>query len=316
MGCRSNKRLGQMILSGAIALIFAVIVPQAEAYQFYSVDTNDVGGCGQCHGIFRSGTYTSQAEGVSWGTHLHNVHLNNTAVGGNCGNCHFGAGTAGRTVNLSSSEAAADGVNAISCSGCHGRAEDTVGNPNANGAGWGAGLRQHHVNAGAPPDSNGQICTDCHADADTANFTVAGEDVMPPWFGTFGLAPCDDNLVGLAIGLDNDGDQLYDSADPDCQAPVCGDGTVTPGVEDCDPANPSPAGCCDPNCQFEPNNAACDNANVCDGPDECDGAGNCNIVGPPLDCDDGEVCTNDNCDPVTGCFTTNNTLPCDDLDAL
>src|SRR5207244_3989468 len=30
------------------------------------------------------------------------------------------------------------------------------------------------------------------------------------------------------------------------------------------------------------------------------------------DCDDHNVCTDDSCDPETGCIHTNNTLPCDD----
>jgi hypothetical protein len=39
------------------------------------------------------------------------------------------------------------------------------------------------------------------------------------------------------------------------------------------------------------------------------------VSGGPLDCDDGNVCTNDACDSGVGCVYTNNTSPCDDGDA-
>jgi hypothetical protein len=35
----------------------------------------------------------------------------------------------------------------------------------------------------------------------------------------------------------------------------------------------------------------------------------------PVSCNDGNVCTTDACDPVTGCVHTNNTSPCDDGNA-
>jgi hypothetical protein len=85
----------------------------------------------------------------AWGDSLHNVHLNETnitASGGGCDNCHGGVNTNGRGMNLSSSAAGPGSpqVMALACVGCHGRQADTVNNPNTLGAGWGAGLRQHH----------------------------------------------------------------------------------------------------------------------------------------------------------------------------
>ena len=45
----------------------------------------------------------------------------------------------------------------------------------------------------------------------------------------------------------------------------------------------------------------CDQTNVCIGHETCDvGAGFC-VSGTPLDCDDGNDCTSDSCDPVSGC---------------
>jgi hypothetical protein len=115
--------------------------------------------------------------------------------------------------------------------GCHGRLEDA--NNLGDGPGWGAGLRQHHNDAGAPADSEGLFCVDCHGDSDPANFEVAGEDIMPAWYDSTTndivdllLDTCNVNLEEefsgdpAALGLDNDGDGLYDEADViDCPEP-------------------------------------------------------------------------------------------------
>jgi hypothetical protein len=37
-------------------------------------------------------------------------------------------------------------------------------------------------------------------------------------------------------------------------------------------------------------------------------------VGEPLDCDDGNPCTDDACDPAQGCSSTPNEAPCEDGD--
>jgi hypothetical protein len=46
----------------------------------------------------------------------------------------------------------------------------------------------------------------------------------------------------------------------------------------------------------------------------CNGLGGC-VGGPPPDCDDANLCTDDACDPVAGCTHADNALPCDDGDA-
>jgi len=56
--------------------------------------------------------------------------------------------------------------------------------------------------------------------------------------------------------------------------------------------------------------ASCQNGSVCDGQEYCS-AGSCRS-GTPLDCDDGNVCTDDSCDPAQGCVHTANSAPCDD----
>ena len=88
-------------------------------------------------------------------------------------------------------------------------------------AGRGAGLRQHHQNAGQT------VCAGCHSDSNPANYTPVGEDVLPDYYANPGTnhpaMPTDscnasgsENFVGTALGLDNDGDGAYDTADSDC----------------------------------------------------------------------------------------------------
>jgi len=214
------------VIGLAIAAAVVFWGGESPAYQFYSDDTNDQGQCAQCHTGFRdNANYSSAAEGFAWGDSLHNVHLNNTDIDSSCDNCHGGSGTSGRTVNIRSSAAAKDGLNAISCMGCHGRLEDA--NALGVGPGWGAGLRQHHYNAGI------MTCVGCHGDSNPASFTVAGEDVMPAWYSSttnttvdLTLDPCNAELEEdfsgdpSNLGLDNDGDLDYDLADSDCAVPT------------------------------------------------------------------------------------------------
>lgn len=196
-----------IILSFVLGLVMlAMWAVDADAYMYYSDATNDQGQCAACHTAYRdNNNYVSQAEGVAWGTSLHNAHLNGTTVGSNCDNCHGGDGTAGRTVNIGSSANAVDGVNFLGCSGCHS----------------GPGLRAHHAANGIT------LCAACHS-GDPAPPT---EDVAPPWYGSIinnftgtYLTPCNQNgeedFAGLPAGIDNDGDNAYDTSDGDCEV-IC-----------------------------------------------------------------------------------------------
>lgn len=80
---------------------------------------------------------------------------------------------------------------------------------------------------------------------------------------------------------------------------TCGDGLTT-GSEACDDGNTAAGDCCSSSCQFEGAGSACDDADVCSQSDTCDGAGMC-LAGAPVTCDDGDPCTADLCDAVTGC---------------
>ncbi len=85
---------------------------------------------------------------------------------------------------------------------------------------------------------------------------------------------------------------------------------------DCDDENPCTDDTCNEasGCVFTPDDTnPCGDADTCNGRDVCEG-GNC-VSGPALDCDDGKPCTDDTCNPATGCvFTPNDALPCADDD--
>jgi len=108
---------------------------------------------------------------------------------------------------------------------------------------------------------------------------------------------------------DNDGDDGDDDA--------CSPGfACIPGDED----GPCPAGftceeeCDDDGCELK----ECEFDGVDDGDDTDDGICAMELLcdfNDPLACDDGNVCTDDTCDPATGCVNTNNVASCDDSNA-
>jgi hypothetical protein len=109
---------------------------------------------------------------------------------------------------------------AISCTGCHGRLADA---PGGGTDGAGAGLRRHHIRTGA---------SDCweschnHADADPSATpaVLVGENVLPEYYANPGTghsiptSACNssEDIAGSSNGQDNDGERLYEGADPDC----------------------------------------------------------------------------------------------------
>jgi len=249
-----------LIASGVIALATMVLwAPPSEAYYMYSEGEIDgprgeepYGYCKTCHGNFlatnsdnsrviRQDEYVSPTDGKVWDETyaewdetepdpeigLHDVHRHimlDKLSRSKCSVCHLESGRYPVVLNSSSSTF----LEPIGCAGCHGRRED-VGNPVAGSdmlSGLSAGLRQHHTNAGVPE------CKTCHADADPANYTPVGEDVLPPYYtvpnGEFPNKPTDpcnqnrdEDYAGGPRGLDNDGDGRYDMRDSDC-TPVAG----------------------------------------------------------------------------------------------
>ena len=255
---------------------------KASAWDRYS--TNSANNCANsaCHGDFLAGDPSN-----------HDDHTD--MLPGDCNICHTGGG--GTTPVFTDESTGVTGFPPIGCMGCHGRDEDTEP---------GAGLRQHHFNAGLTT-----ACDGCHsADFDPINYTPVGEDVVPPYYFTPDTAhpdkptdPCDD-------GLDNDGDFDYDrEEDADCW--VCGNNVVDPN-EDCDDGNTTDGDCCSASCEFEASGSACPDGEFCNGDETCDGAGTCQ-AGTQADCDDGVDCTDDSCNEGTDqCDNVANDANCSD----
>jgi len=106
--------------------------------------------------------------------------------------------------------------------------------------------------------------------------------------------------------LCDDGDDC--TLDDRCQGGVCTGETFL----DCDDGNPCTDDTCDAilGCLHTDNTLQCNDGDSCTGEDLC-AAGTC-VPGGQVDCDDGNVCTNDACDPNQGCVYSNNDLGCDD----
>ncbi len=169
------------------------------------------GGCNStsCHGSFRDST---SPKGTNFGAagDKHEMHRNSSFMGTACGLCHTINGDSG-SMTTSRGET---GVTGHGCTGCHD----------------GAGLRQHHRVTGASQ------CSGCHASPETP----PAENTNPPYYGTsatkannacnpVATALLNENWTsGDFLGLDNDGDNLYDASDPNCVSVVAGPMTVSP----------------------------------------------------------------------------------------
>lgn len=229
-----------VLLPIILAFLFAALLSSEVAYAFPTYSGPDgEGRCKGCHGDFRAENYESKTDGMDWGN-LHDLHRNIMLRGGGfpdrCATCHdsFDGNRPLKPVILFKSRG--NGVmDPISCMGCHGRYEDVhddddhaadVADDDAlETHGMGAGLRQHHWNAGV------KMCGGCHhSDGNPANFTTAGEDAQPPYYfapdPVYFNKPTDacnlageEDYAGILFGLDNDGDGLYDALDPDCTPP-------------------------------------------------------------------------------------------------
>lgn len=100
-----------------------------------------------------------------------------------------------------------------------------------------------------------------------------------------------------------------------CDAGVCKPDAATivvcaPSTNQCSQTQCVPtSGLCVPQAMLD--GTACNDGNACTQNDSCMG-GVC--LGPPVACDDANPCTDDACDPLNGCESTNNTNVCDDGD--
>ena len=157
--------------------------------------------------------------------------------------------------------------------------------------------------------------------AELTNATVAGVGTCGN--GTLDTGEdCDD-------GNTDDGDCCSSTCSFEAAASPCDDGDACTDPDTCDGAGTCQSGAplvcddaelctddsCDPGsgCVFTPNADPCDDGDACTVGDTC-AAGTC-APGPPLVCDDANLCTDDSCDPGSGCVFTPNANLCDDGDA-
>jgi len=158
-------------------------------------------------------------------------------------------------------------------------------------------------------NTNGTVKSFRRINIGTSGF--AGPLADGDFFGSAAVSPRDldgDGIADLVVGArrDDSGGSNRGAAyvlflDGVIGA-LCGDTILDPG-EDCDDGNTTNGDCCNSSCQFESNGASCTDNNVCNGNEICNGAGSC-LPGAPLDCDDGQACTQDTCDPIGGCSST------------
>jgi len=83
----------------------------------------------------------------------------------------------------------------------------------------------------------------------------------------------------------------------------------------CDDANVCTTDSCNTatGCVFANNSNPCNDGSACTVGDQC-AFGTCH-AGTVVNCNDGNPCTNDSCDPATGCVNVNNTSACSDGNA-
>jgi hypothetical protein len=134
------------------------------------------------------------------------------------------------------------------------------------------------------------------------------------WDGTFGAGRIDALGAIDATGTKTCGVDAECDDGSACTVDTCEGCTCEHRAATCDDGNACTADSCDPvaGCQHAdlPDGTACGDGDVCNGDETCV-AGAC-APGTPITCDDGDACTTDTCDPVTGCSSTS---ACDDGDA-
>lgn len=158
-----------------------------------SLAYEDYPGCKSCHGDFRGNTSTKGT--VFPGNKNHEMHRNSAYMATACDLCHIGSSRLPVKIGVSTGTANNPG---LGCTGCH----------------VAEGLRAHHAANGVSE------CADCHTDGPPPS-----ENVKPPYYGTPdtkannpGNTVLATNInenwsVGDFLGLDNDGNNLYDLAD-------------------------------------------------------------------------------------------------------
>ena len=119
---------------------------------------------------------------------------------------------------------------------------------------------------------------------------------------------CTEDSCDSVLGCQHDplsGD-FCDDGDACTLGDTCLSGACIGEGEGCDDGNPCTVDVCtgESNCTHTPTvGESCDDGDTCTIGDQCNAEGSC-VGGGPLNCDDGEECTDDTCDPSSGCTYT------------
>jgi hypothetical protein len=182
-----SGHLGSSAFLLGLLLGFGFALP-ARGFERYS-------NCAGCHGSFTSST--SPKDTVFPSGNKHTMHRSSSYMDADCDLCHQDGDDNNPFIGLSNGTANNPG---IGCIGCH----------------LAEGLRAKHA-------AGGVSCSGCHEDG-----PPSPENEKPPYYGTADTKvanPCNDVLaantnenwsVGDFLGLDNDGNGLYDVADFAC----------------------------------------------------------------------------------------------------
>ncbi len=189
--------LKPLACSIAVGVLLLITSSPSVAYPRYNGSGTD---CATCHGSFLDNTSTKTPPTVFPNGDKHRMHRNSSNMDTDCNLCHRSDDN--DNPYIGSSDGIPGVLPGIGCNGCHDA----------------AGLRAHH-------EANGVSCyvSGCHGAE-----PVSAENIVPPYYGsayTKANNPCNSVLqanlnenwsIGDFVGLDNDGDDLYDQADFDC----------------------------------------------------------------------------------------------------
>jgi hypothetical protein len=161
------------------------------------------------------------------------------------------------------------------------------------------------------------------APCDDGNICTVGDDCLDGLCeggGAFDCSdenPCTNDVCNPLKGcLHTNNNNVCDDLDPCSEGDKCSGGMcVGSKAKDCSDGNPCTDDLCIPlaGCSHKVNANPCDDGSKCTVGDKCT-AGTC-IPGEPAPCGDGNVCTDDACDPDLGCYHSLNALTCNDANA-
>jgi hypothetical protein len=202
-GAKRHIRCSAGTLPALIALILIFLnCSPSEGYTRYKNDAEDPGSnCSQCHSNFTDAVSTKGS--VFPSDNKHEMHRSSANMNAACDLCHTNGDSRNPFLDSSNGTSNSEG---LGCSGCH----------------EGVGLRAHHAANGVT------ICAPCHP----GDGIPPAEGIDPPYYGVTADSNVDNSCndvatanlnenwtIGDFVGLDNDGDNLYDLADFDCGPP-------------------------------------------------------------------------------------------------